>query len=108
MYKGESMHNQRGYILFLLFCLLSLCMSIISIFFSKTVTYQHLMHLLTETNKARSLAINSINVAQAVLYTPLEEEKKGVPVDGKTEEKSKSPYHAFLKKIFFFLSFIKH
>lgn len=61
------------------------------------------MHLLTEKNKAQSLAISSINIAQAVLYVPSEEETKKQVSNEKTEEKSKSPYHAFLKKIFPYL-----
>ena len=85
-------HNQRGYILLLLFSILSLCMSLMSLFFSRTVTYQHLMHLLTQKDTATTLAVSSNDLGQALFYAPADKEQK------------LSPYQKMLKKIFPYLN----
>ena len=102
-------HNQQGYILFLLFCILSLCMSLISIFFCRTVSYQHLMHLLTQKDKSTSIALSSIELGQAMLYVSNENEKSNNINQGqrtlqqRMEDQNKPKYQAFLKKIFPYL-----
>lgn len=96
------MHNQRGYILLLLFSILSLCMTLMSIFFTRTVTYQHLMHLLLQKDKATKLAIGSIEIGQALLSPAAEKEEKKQPVWAKGES-NKPYYQTFFKTIFPYL-----
>lgn len=99
------MHNKRGYILLLLFSILSLCMSLISLFFTRSTTYQHLMHLLLQKDRATKLALGSIEIGQALLApAPEKEDPKKLPVWQKDSEKSKNYYQTFFQTIFPYLN----
>lgn len=63
------MHTKRGYILFLLFTILSVCSVLISLYFSQVVIYRQLMHILITKEKTNRLALSGINLTQA-LITP--------------------------------------
>lgn len=96
-------HNQRGYILVLLFGILSLCMSLMSLFFSRTVTYQHLMHLLTQKDLATKLALSSTELGQAIFYVPSDYEKKESSSENNVTKKM-YPFQKMLRKIFPYLN----
>ena len=91
-------HNQRGYILLLVFSMLSLCMSLISLFFSRTVTYQHLMQVLTEKDTAINLAYSSTELGQAIFYVPEKDDKKQ-DSNNNNSSKNLSAYQKQLTKI---------
>lgn len=95
-------HNQRGYILLLLFSILTLCFSLISLFFSRTITYQHLMHLLLEKEAAVSLATSATEIGQAIFYVPQKTEKQDSKE--KNDEKNMPPFQKMLQKIFPYLN----
>jgi hypothetical protein len=69
------MHNKKGYILFLLFSILSVCSILISLCFSRTMVYQQLMKLVTIEQQCQQLALSSVGLVQAIL-TPEKEEKQ--------------------------------
>lgn len=90
-------HNQRGYILLLLFGILTTCFSLISLFFSRTVTYQQLMHLLLEKEAASSLTVSATELGQAIFYVPPKEKENN-------KEKGMTPFQRMLQKIFPYLN----
>ncbi len=65
-------HAKRGYILFLMFTILSVCSVLISLYFSQVIVYRQLMHELINKEKANRLALSAISLAQA-LMTPKDE-----------------------------------
>lgn len=68
-------NNQQGYILFLLFSILSVCSIIISLCFSRTIVYKQIMHITNQQQQCQQLAFSSISLAESLLV--VEEEKKG-------------------------------
>ena len=74
------MHTKRGYILFLMFTILSTCSVLISLYFSQVVVYRQLIQMLTEKEKTNRLALSAVCLVQG-LMTPKEE---------KNEEKQKT------------------
>lgn len=94
------MHNKKGYILFLLFSILSVCSILISLCFSRTVAYQQFMKLITNEQQCQQLALSSINIAQAIL-TPQKKEKENTQnsIDT-TNNQQESPEKILLIQIF--------
>lgn len=95
--KGLPMHNKKGYILFLLFSILSVCSVLISLCFSRTMVYQQLMKLVTNQQQCQQLALSSINLAQAIL-APQKEVKENGDKKALTNDKQKED-QALFKKI---------
>ena len=54
------MHTKRGYILFLMFTILSTCSVLISLYFSQVVVYRQLIQMLTEKEKTNRLALSAV------------------------------------------------
>lgn len=75
------MHKKPGFILFLLFGILTLCMTLITLFMAKTISYQHLMHLLTRKNKTSELALHATALGQSLLYVDPNKDKKSEEKD---------------------------
>ncbi|MBP6892750.1 hypothetical protein KBB68_04200, partial [Candidatus Babeliales bacterium] len=68
-------HAKRGYILFLMFTVLSVCSVLISLYFSQVVVYRQLMHVLITKEKTNRLALSAVSLAQG-LITPKEEKEE--------------------------------
>ncbi len=68
-------HLKRGYILFLMFTILSTCSVLISLYFSQVVVYKKLMQVLITKEQANRLALSSISLVQA-LMTPKDEKEE--------------------------------
>jgi hypothetical protein len=83
-------HAKRGYVLFLLFTILSVCSVLISLYFSQVVVYRQLMYLLITKEKTTRLAQSGISLVQA-LITPEKQNKE--------EAKSKEPAETFEQKL---------
>lgn len=94
-------HIKRGYILFLLFTVLSVCSVLISLYFSQVIIYRQLMHLLISKEKTNRLAQSSISLVQA-LMTPAtkENEAKNTHSGGKTKESEPSEDQQLLTALF--------
>ncbi len=94
------MHNKKGYILFLLFSILSVCSILISLCFSRAMVYQQLMNLVTTQQQCQQLALSSVNIAQAII-TPQKEEKQNTPsTPKKSNNEKESPEKNLLTQIF--------
>lgn len=94
------MYNKKGYILFLLFSILSVCSILISLCFSRAIVYQQLMNLVTTEEQCQQLALSSVNLAQSIL-TPQKEEKENTKnVSTKENTQPESPEKKLLTKIF--------
>lgn len=93
------MHTKRGYILFLLFTILSVCSVLISLYFSKVIVYRQLMHMLITKEKANRLAITSTSLIQALL-TPDQKKEEAATKNSKAsaEEKTLSSLFAYWNK----------
>jgi len=83
------MHNKQGYILFLLFGILSVCSILITLCFSRTIAYQQLMQLATQEQQCQQLALSSISLIDS-LFT-LEKEKTEEPAAKNSLEKQPAP-----------------
>ncbi len=95
------MHHRRGYILVLLFGILSACMLLMSTFLSRIRYYQQLMHTLVQKNDATDLAYNAVQIGQGLLTVPSEKEKQEKSAKGSDEKSSDQiPYKTFLTHIF--------
>ena len=68
-------HLKRGYILFLLFTVLSVCSILISLYFSQVLVYRQLMHVLINKEKTNRLALSAVSLVQG-LMTPKDEKKE--------------------------------
>lgn len=102
--QEQNMHKKPGYVLFLLFSILSVCMTIITLFFARSVTYQHLVHLLTQKDKTAQLAVSASALGQSLLYVPVEDEKKQENKPKNTQENKNDDYNQkLLQQIFPFL-----
>ncbi len=84
-------HAKRGYILFLLFTILSVCSVLISLYFSQVLIYNKLMHMLITKEKATRLAMSSTTLAQALLTSNQKEEKseKSSPAESEQSDDQK-------------------
>ncbi|MBI2353318.1 hypothetical protein HYV11_03715 [Candidatus Dependentiae bacterium] len=99
------MHNKKGYVLLIVFSILSLCMSLMSLFFSRSISYQHLMSYLVQKEKATSLALHSLEIVQSLFSPePEKEDLKKLPAWKKDSEKMKPYYQTFLNVIFPYLN----
>lgn len=72
---GSSNLNRSGYILFLLFSILSVCSVLISLYFSRVVIYRQLMQQSIRQQHCNQLALSGIALAQAVLIPPKQKEE---------------------------------
>lgn len=83
-------HAQRGYILFLMFTVLSVCSVLISLYFSQVVVYRQLMTVLITKEKTNRLALSAVSLVQG-LMTPKdekdEEKQATIPAPGAQETK---------------------
>lgn len=61
------MHKKDGYILFLLFSILSVCAILMSIYFSRTMIYRQLMQQLTQQQHAQLLNFSSMALAKTLI-----------------------------------------
>jgi len=61
------MHKKEGYILFLLFGILSVCSVLISLYFSRVIIYRQLMQQLTAQQQAATINMSSIALAQTLI-----------------------------------------
>jgi len=77
----QQQNNKQGYILFLLFSILSVCSVLISLYFSRVVIYRQLVQQSIRQQRANHLALSAVSLAQAVL----------VPQQNKDESKEASP-----------------
>ncbi|MBI2344800.1 hypothetical protein HYV10_01870 [Candidatus Dependentiae bacterium] len=68
------MHNKQGYILFLLFGILSVCSVLISLCFSRTIVYRQFSKLIAQEQQCQELALSSISLAES-LFTIKKNEK---------------------------------
>lgn len=95
-------HAKRGYILFLMFTILSVCSVLISLYFSQVMIYRQLMHVLIAKEKTNRLAISGVSLVQAYL-TP-EDEQDATAFQGPKNQGSKdaglSTDQKFLMKLF--------
>lgn len=82
------MDNRPGYILFLLFGILSICSILITLCFSRTITYQQLMKLATQEQQCQQLALSSISLAESLLT--IKEEEKTSPQNPKEGQVAES------------------
>jgi hypothetical protein len=64
-------HKKPGFILFLLFSILSVCSVIVSLYFMQVVTYRQLMTVLVAKQKTHRLALSGVALAHSVI-TPQE------------------------------------
>lgn len=72
----DIMHKKPGYILFLLFSILSVCSILISLYFSRVVIYRQLMQQLTRQQQTTTMNMSSIALAQTLIIPKQEEEKE--------------------------------
>ena len=91
-------HNKRGYILFLLFSILSVCTMLITLYFSQSVSYQNLMQVLTTQDKAKQLALSSASIGQALLYIP-KENKQSTAKAKDAHQSPKGSDHKLLEQV---------
>ena len=93
-------YAKRGYILFLLFTILSVCTVLISLYFSQVMVYRQLMQVLITKEKTNRLALSSMSFVQALL-TPEEEKNKAptLPAPGAQDVKL-SPDQKLLIQLF--------
>ncbi|MCX5924297.1 MAG: hypothetical protein NTZ68_02650 [Candidatus Dependentiae bacterium] len=82
------MHKKPGFILFLLFSILSTCSVIISLYFMQAITYRQLMTVLVAKQKTHRLALSGVALAHSVI-TP-QESKDQEAKEAKTPE-AKAP-----------------
>ena len=66
--KIKMQHDKPGYVLFLIFSILSVCTLLITLYFSKATTYKDLTHIIITQEKATQLAISSSALGQSILY----------------------------------------
>ncbi len=94
------MHNRQGYILFLLFSILSVCSVLITLCFSRTIIYQQIMNLTLQQEQCEQLAFSSISLAES-LFTPQKEEKQTNQNTAQTSKtETETPEQKTLIKIF--------
>jgi hypothetical protein len=98
--KDQAMHNKKGYILFLLFSVLSVCSILISLCFSRTMVYQQLMNLVTTEQQCQQLALSSVGIAQAILTPQKEEKEKAQTTPEKQNNEKESPEKKLFTQIF--------
>ncbi len=79
-------HVKRGYILFLLFTILSVCSVLISLYFSQVLIYHKLIHTLINKEKATRLALSGTTLAQALLTPDQKEETQEKASEKKDQE----------------------
>lgn len=106
------MHKKPGFILFLLFSILSMCSILLSLYFSQTVVYRQLMTTMITKQRTDRLAIGSVALAKSLLTVDAQkkETKKVTPKtpwapktadDAKDNAGDKSKdYETLLKQIF--------
>lgn len=82
------MHKKPGYVLFLLFSILSVCMVLMSMFFSRTMMYRQLMNQLIRQEQATLLNLSSMSMAKAILFPDSDDAKKTNSPETKSEEKA--------------------
>src|SRR3990167_3033364 len=93
-------HAKRGYILFLLFTILSVCSVLISLYFSQVMVYRQLMHVLITKEKTNRLALSGISLVQA-LMSPDEEKDEAKSIDSpKDKEDTLSSDQKLLIQLF--------
>lgn len=96
------MHTKRGYILFLMFTILSVCSVLISLYFSQIMVYKKLMNVLITKEKTNRLALSSVSLVQA-LMTPQDEssqEKQTTIPAANAQEAKLSPEQKTLINLF--------
>lgn len=71
------MQNKPGYILFLLFSILSLCSVLISLYFSRVIIYRQLIQTNIKEQQCQQLAISCLDLGQSLLIPEQEEKKEG-------------------------------
>jgi len=76
-------------------------MTLISLYFSKSVTYQNLMHLFTTKEKTSKLALSSVALGQTILYVPFKEEKQKTAKQSTEQEEGYN--YKLLEKVFPYL-----
>ncbi|MBM18288.1 MAG: hypothetical protein CL947_04445 [Epsilonproteobacteria bacterium] len=101
------MHKKPGYILFLLFSILSVCMVLMTLFFARSSTYQQLMFLLQRQNTTTQLAVHAQSLGQSLLYIENNVAKNAntsAKTDAPKAQQEKKDYDKkLLEKIFPFL-----
>jgi len=70
------MHKKQGYILFLLFGILSVCSVLISLYFSRVVIYRQLMQQLIAQQQAATMNMSGIALAQTLIIPEQKEEEE--------------------------------
>jgi hypothetical protein len=92
-------HLKRGYILFLLFTVLSVCSVLISLYFSQVLVYRQLIQVLINKEKTNRLAQTGISLVQAIMMSPEEKKEATIPApNAKTTELS--PQEKLLIQLF--------
>lgn len=80
------MHTQRGYILFLLFSVLSLCSILIGLCFSNVVIYGNLARIIANKKNTQQLALSAVALGQALITVPHETSLQNAPKTKNTEQ----------------------
>lgn len=88
-YSPMHVPSKPGYILFLLFTILSVCSVLMSLFFSKVVIYRQLGQQTIRQQQATSLALSTVSLAQAVL-TPSKKSDNPEPKAGADDNLEKT------------------
>ena len=96
--------KKPGYILLILFIILSGCMALITIFFSRSSRYRNLMSEIISNDKTSRLAISGISIGKAIL-DPIDKDKNEDVAPQKDEKKDKvdGKNQKIFKSIFPFL-----
>jgi len=104
--QNKDKHHKNGYILFLLFSILSLCSVLVSLYFSRVIIYRQLMQLTANKQQCQQLAISCADLGQSLLTTIKEEKKENTQTkfDQESEEQSLTPDQKILIKIFPYLN----
>ncbi len=90
------MHKQKGYILFLLFSILSVCSVLIAISFGKVVVYQKVMRQMMQQQQALLISESGVAFIQA-LMTPEQEKKEESDTQKKDQTKQSVVQQTMLK-----------
>jgi len=74
------MHKKPGFILFLLFSILSMCSVLLSLYFAQTVMYRQLMTTLIMQQRTERLALGCVSLATNIITViPEKDAKKSAP-----------------------------
>ncbi len=96
-------HNRSGYISFIVFAMLSMCMIIMSLYFSQVLVYRQLVTHLLKQDRLNRISYSSLGILQSIL-TPDTQDKKNVIPQPDAQAISQSPQQAALIKLLDFLN----